>query len=139
MPRTLQAICSIVFSMIGAVLLYILALPTNFHDMSILGYVDCLSISVAILITMVATGIEATKQPGGMGATTWHAFRPADEQPTFAEAFLAVTNIAFAYAFAQCLPSMSSQLKHPAEYKKALWTLGLVRVPPALQTRVDRC
>jgi hypothetical protein len=34
---------------------------------------------------------------------------------------------------------MSSQLKHPAEYKKALWTLGLVRVPPALQTRVDRC
>ena len=39
-----------------------------------------------------------------------------------------ITNVALAYAFAQCLPSFMSELKRPQDYKKALWSLGIIEV-----------
>lgn len=44
-----EVVCSLVFSVVAMVLLYLLALPNNFHDMSILGFIDCASILTAIL------------------------------------------------------------------------------------------
>jgi len=123
-----EAVCGIVFSVVSMIVLYVLALPTNFHDMSILGFIDCASISAAILITMVASGVEARDSPGGLAGVNWKAFKTGDEAPTFAQAFLAVTNIVFAYAFAQCLPTMASQLRRPQDYKKSLITLGSIEI-----------
>lgn len=39
-----------------------------------------------------------------------------------------ITNIVLAYAFAQCLPSFMSELKRPQDYKKSLWTLGMIEI-----------
>lgn len=60
--------------------------------MAFLGYIDFVSILIAIGITIIATGIEATQKVGGLAGVDWHAFPPKDNPPTFAAAFLAITN-----------------------------------------------
>lgn len=71
------SLCALIWGVISAILLYCLALPPTFHEFAILGYVDFVSIIVAIFITMVATGVEASKAPGGLSAVPWSAWPPA--------------------------------------------------------------
>jgi hypothetical protein len=93
-------ICSLVFGVVSAILLYLLAIPPSFSEMAILGYVDFVSIIVAIIITLVSAGIHANDLPGGREAVNWSAYpKPG---VTFAEAMVSVTNIVFAYSFAVC-------------------------------------
>lgn len=91
-------VCSIVFAVVAAILLFIFAIPPSFSEMAILGYIDFVSIIAAILITLIATGINAYKQPGGVAASNWSAYPASDT--TFADAMVACTNIVFAYSFA---------------------------------------
>lgn len=123
-----NALCATGFAGIAAIILFILALPKTFSEMAILGYIDFISIVAAILITIIASGIDASKRPGGLSAVEWHAFPPPDNRPTFAEAFLSMTNIIFAYAYAQCQFSFMSELKKEKDYKKSVWALGLTEI-----------
>ena len=67
-------LCALVWGVISAILLYCLALPPTFHEFAILGYIDFVSIILAIFITMVATGVEASNAPGGLSAVPWYVF-----------------------------------------------------------------
>ena len=93
-------ICALVWGVISAILLFCLALPPSFAEFAILGYIDFVSIIIAILITIIATGVEASNAPGGLGGVDWSLWPPADM--TFHDAFLSTTNIIFAYSFAVC-------------------------------------
>jgi hypothetical protein len=119
-------ICALVWSVISLIILLILALPPTFAEFAILGYIDFISIIVAILITIIATGIQAHNQPGGLAAVTWSAYPPPDT--TFYEAFLATTNIIFAYSFAVCQFSFMSEMHTPTDYVKSIWALGLIEI-----------
>ncbi|KAK0552769.1 hypothetical protein OC845_001555 [Tilletia horrida] len=121
-----NAICAVAFGVIAAIVLFILALPPTFHDVAWLGFVDFGSIIVAIITTMIATGIQAHDKPGGFGAVEWSAW-PA-EGTTFVKAMLAVTQIAFAYSFAVAQFSFQAELKNPRDYKKACVALGVLEL-----------
>ncbi|UZJ56235.1 hypothetical protein CBS101457_005555 [Exobasidium rhododendri] len=121
-----SSICSLVFGIVSAILLFLLAIPPSFSEMAILGYVDFVSIIAAIIITLVASGVRADKQPGGEAAVDWSAF-PAPGT-TFADAMIAVTNIVFAYSFAVCQFSFMEEMHTPSDYVKSVWTLGLVEI-----------
>lgn len=86
-----NAICSLAFGVVSAVALLILALPPSFTELAILGYIDFVSVMLAIGITIVATGISYG-QAGGM--SDWSAW--PKENLGFTEAFIAITNIVFA-------------------------------------------
>lgn len=120
------SVCALVWSVISAILLFLLAIPPTFAEFAILGYIDFASIICAIGITIIATGIEATDAPGGMAAVNWSAWPPADM--TFSSAFLAVTNIVFAYSFAICQFSFMSELHTPKDYVKSIWSLGIIEI-----------
>ncbi|KAF1343783.1 N amino acid transport system protein [Delphinella strobiligena] len=119
-------ICALVWSVISAVLLFILAIPPTFAEFAILGYIDFVSIIVAIGITIIATGVEASNAPGGLSAVDWSVWPPDDI--SFSSAFLAVTNIVFAYSFAVCQFSFMSELHTPKDYVKSIWALGLIEI-----------
>jgi hypothetical protein len=121
-------LCSVYFGVISAFLLFVLALPKTFDGMDILAYVDFASIAIAVVITIVVSAIESRNKLGGLQATTWYAFIPADQAPGFVKVMLAITNIVLAYAVAQCLPSFMSELKRPQDYKKSIWTLGIAEI-----------
>ncbi|GAB7353818.1 hypothetical protein MBLNU459_g4193t1 [Dothideomycetes sp. NU459] len=119
-------VCALVWAVISAILLFILAIPPTFAEFAILGYIDFVSIILAIGITIIATGIEAGKSAGGLSAVTWSVWPPDDI--SFSSAFLSVTNIVFAYSFAVCQFSFMSELHTPKDYVKSIWALGLIEI-----------
>lgn len=119
-------VCALVWTVISAVFLFCLAIPPSFAEFAILGYIDFVSIICAIIITIIATGIEASNAPGGLAAVTWSVWPPDDI--SFSTAFLAVTNIVFAYSFAVCQFSFMSELHTPTDYVKSIWALGLIEI-----------
>jgi hypothetical protein len=120
------SMCALIWGVISAIILFILALPPTFADFAILGYIDFVSIIVAILITIIGTGIQASDAPGGLAAVPWSAWPPPET--TFYEAFLSTTNIIFAYSFAVCQFSFMSEMHTPKDYVKSIWALGLIEI-----------
>ncbi|KAK4541801.1 hypothetical protein LTR36_007333 [Oleoguttula mirabilis] len=120
------AMCALVWGVVSAIILFFVALPPTFSEFAILGYIDFVSIIAAILVTIVATGVEASNAPGGLAAVTWSVWPPADV--TFADAFLSVTNIIFAYSFAVCQYSFMAEMHTPKDYVKSIWALGLIEI-----------
>lgn len=121
-----SGICALVWGVISALILFVLALPPSFAEFAILGYIDFASIILAIGITIIATGVTASGNPGGLSAVEWSVWPPPDI--TFASAFLSVTNIVFAYSFAICQFSFMSEMHTPKDYVKAIWSLGLIEI-----------
>lgn len=121
-----NAICSLVFGVISAIVLFLLALPPSFTELAILGYIDFVSIILAIGITMIATGIKANHSAGGLSAVDWSPW--PKENLSFADAFIAITNIVFAYSFSICQFSFMDEMHTPTDYKKSIWALGLIEI-----------
>ncbi|KAI0804939.1 transmembrane amino acid transporter protein-domain-containing protein [Xylaria sp. FL0064] len=115
--------CSIVFGIVSAIILLLLALPPSFSEVAILGYIDFASIILAIGITIIATGV----QRGEIGmAADWSAWPAKDA--TFVDAFIAVTNIVFAYSFAICQFSFMDEMHTPKDFVKSIWVLGIIEI-----------
>lgn len=75
---------------------------------------------------MIATGIRAHNQPGGLDSIDWRTTAPAHTK--FSDAFNSVTDIVFAYSFAVCQPSFQAEMRKPQEYMKSIWALGLTEI-----------
>ncbi|CAJ0553320.1 Ff.00g118320.m01.CDS01 [Fusarium sp. VM40] len=112
-------VCSLVWGVISAILLLLLAVPPSFAEVAILGYIDFASIIAAIGITIIATGIRSSEAPEPVN---WSAWPKPDI--TFAQAFIAVCNIFFAYSFSISQFSFMDEMHTPTDYMKAIWTLG---------------
>ncbi|KAJ2994518.1 hypothetical protein NUW58_g1538 [Xylaria curta] len=115
--------CSIIFGVVSAVILLLLALPPSFAEVAILGYIDFASIILAIGITIIATGIQRSEI--GM-ASDWSAWPAKDAD--FVSAFIAVTNIVFAYSFAICQFSFMDEMHTPKDFVKSIWWLGIIEI-----------
>ncbi|KAI1389116.1 transmembrane amino acid transporter protein-domain-containing protein [Hypoxylon trugodes] len=115
--------CSLVFGVVSAIILLLLAIPPSFAEVAILGYIDFVSIMSAIFITIIATGV----QRGDVGvASDWSAW--PQEGITFSKAFVAVSNIVFAYSFAICQFSFMDEMHTPKHFVKSIWALGLIEI-----------
>ncbi|KAI7497744.1 N amino acid transport system protein [Hortaea werneckii] len=118
--------CAVAWSVVSAVVLFFLALPPSFAEFAILGYIDFVSILLAIGITIVATGVSASDTAGGLVAVDWQLW-PA-HGTSFHSAFLSITNILFAYSFAMCQFSFMDEMHTPRDYTKSVWALGLIEI-----------
>ncbi|KAI1433193.1 transmembrane amino acid transporter protein-domain-containing protein [Xylaria sp. CBS 124048] len=115
--------CGIVFGVVSAIILLLLALPPSFAELAILGYIDFVSIITAIGITIIATGIQKNGVPMASDWSAWPA-----EDITFVKAFIAVTNIVFAYSFAICQFSFMDEMHTPTDFPKSVWVLGIIEI-----------
>lgn len=120
------SLCALVWTIISAIILFVVALPPSFAEFAILGYIDFASILLAIGITIIATGVEAGKSQGGLSGVDWSVWPPPGV--TFYEAFLSCTNIIFAYSFSVCQFSFMSEMHTPEHYIKSIWSLGLIEI-----------
>jgi len=118
--------CSIVFGVVSAIILFLVAIPPSFAEMAILGYIDFASIAAAILITIIATGIKSSGAPGGLEAVNWSAW--PKEGITVAEAFIAIANIVFAYSFSLCQFSFMDEMHTPTDFPKSILSLGVIEI-----------
>ena len=123
---TSNGACSVVFGVVSAIILLLLAIPPSFAEIAILGYIDFVSIVLAIGITMIATGVQASDSVGGLSGVNWSAW-PKDNV-TFKDCMIAVTNIVFAYSFAICQFSFMDEMHTPKHFVKSIWALGLIEI-----------
>lgn len=114
--------CSLVFGAVSAIILLILAIPPSFAEVAILGYIDFVSIVLAIGITIIATGV----QRGDITTAAWSAW--PKEGVTFAECFIAINQIVFSYSFAVCQFSFMDEMHTPRDYVKSIWALGIIEI-----------
>ncbi len=121
-----NGLCSLVFGVISAIILFIVAVPPSFSEVAILGYIDFFSIIVAIGVTIIGTGVIAGKSAGGTSSVDWSAW--PKEGTTFADAWVALTNIVFAYSFAVCQFSFMDEMHTPKDYVKSIWALGIIEI-----------
>ncbi|KAJ5720905.1 N amino acid transport system protein [Penicillium malachiteum] len=119
-------VCAVVFGVVSAIILLIFAIPPSFSEMAILGYIDFTSVILAIGITIIGTGVEATNSTGGLAAVSWSAW--PKEGITFADAFIALSNIIFAYSFALCQFSFMDEMHTPTDFPKSIWALGIAEI-----------
>ncbi|PHH87441.1 hypothetical protein CDD83_8863 [Cordyceps sp. RAO-2017] len=118
--------CSVIFGFVSAVILLALAVPPSFAEVAILGYIDFVSIIAAIGLTIIATGIQASQREGGMASVDWSAWpKPGI---TFADAFIAIANIVFAYSFCMCQFTFMDEMHTPSDYIKSIWSLGIIEI-----------
>ncbi|SNX81357.1 probable neutral amino acid permease [Melanopsichium pennsylvanicum] len=121
-----DALCSVVFGVISAIILFIVAVPPTFSEVAVLGYIDFASIIVAIGVTIIGTGIRSNNVVAATNPTEWSAWpKPGT---TFAEAWVALTNIVFAYSFAVCQFSFMDEMHTPTDYVKSIWALGIIEI-----------
>ncbi|KAI1487031.1 transmembrane amino acid transporter protein-domain-containing protein [Biscogniauxia mediterranea] len=115
--------CSVAFGVVSAIILLLLAVPPSFAEVAILGYIDFASIMLAIGITVIATGVQRSELAVSSEWSAWPA-----EDITFAKAFIAITNIVFAYSFAICQFSFMDEMHTPKDFVKSIWTLGIIEI-----------
>ncbi|KAK5159266.1 hypothetical protein LTS14_002408 [Recurvomyces mirabilis] len=108
-----HATCTIVWGVVGVVILFLFTLPRTLRKVSYLSIASFISILSAIMITMIGVGIT---QPDPIIRATVHT-------TTFASAFASTTNIIFAYAGHVAFFSFISELKNPKDFPKALLLL----------------
>ncbi|PKS04882.1 hypothetical protein jhhlp_008246 [Lomentospora prolificans] len=113
---TNSASCTIVWAVVGLVVFWVCNLPRTLKYTSYMSIASCLSITTAVLITVVDVAIE---RPIGSGS-----FHVANELG-FTGAFLAVTNIAIAFSSHSCFFTVISEFKNPDDWPKALALLQI--------------
>ncbi|KAJ6155971.1 hypothetical protein N7497_004856 [Penicillium chrysogenum] len=123
---TQSGVCTVIFGSVSALILFLLAIPPTFADIAILGYIDVASIFTAIGITIIATGIQSTRDNTSLPGSNWSAW--PKENVSFSTAMVAMNNIVYAYSFAPAIPSFMNEMHTPKDYTKAIYTLGVVEI-----------
>lgn len=108
--------CTIVFGVVGLVVCCICALPRKSGKVFYMSIASAISILVATLVTMISIGVEAPDNVQNDITTS----------PSFADAFLAVTNIVFAYIAHVSFFGIMSEMEDVREFPKALAMLQVV-------------
>lgn len=123
---TQSDVCNVIFGLVSAIALLLLAIPRTFTDMAILGYLDTFSILSAISITVIATGVQSAQHQTGSSYSDWSAW--PKENTDIANAMVAINNIVFAYSFAPAIPSFMNEMHTPKDYVKSIYGIGIFQI-----------
>ncbi|TKA83455.1 hypothetical protein B0A55_00576 [Friedmanniomyces simplex] len=118
---TEHAICTTAFMALGAVVSFLVSLPRTMKGNSYFSMFSCASIATATLVAMI--GICISKP--GYGQT--HAVTPST-LTDFTKAAVAVSSIILAYNGHIAYPTIISEMRHPADFPKALLLLETVTI-----------
>ncbi|RMD44155.1 hypothetical protein DV735_g977, partial [Chaetothyriales sp. CBS 134920] len=109
-------VCTLVWSVVGLAVFWILGLPRTMGSVAYISIVSCISVTTAVLITMIDVGINKPIGQGKLKATAHIGFT---------EAFLNVSNIIFAFAGHSCYFGFIAEMKNPKDWPKALASLQI--------------
>ncbi|KAJ0418655.1 transmembrane amino acid transporter protein-domain-containing protein [Aspergillus carlsbadensis] len=109
--------CSLVFGVVGLIVSLIFSLPRTMKNMSWLSLASFISIFCAVVIAMIAIGIQ---HPGGpVKATT---------ETNLVTGFTSALNIILSYASHNAFFNMIAELKEPRDFPKALTLLQTIDI-----------
>ncbi|PKY04412.1 hypothetical protein P168DRAFT_236371 [Aspergillus campestris IBT 28561] len=113
---TSHGTCTIVFGVVGLIVSFLCALPRTAGKVFWMSTISAASILIATIITMVSIAVQMPEQVQNDITTS----------PSFAEGFLAVTNIVFAFIAHVSFFGIISEMQDPREFPKSLAMLQIV-------------
>lgn len=108
--------CSIVYSVVAAVICFFFSLPRTFSSMSFVGYFSAVTMFIAVVLALIFARLDY-----GSPNPDWHPF-PLDGT-SYVAAMTAVLNIVYTFVGQITYPSFISQMKEPRDFKKALYVV----------------
>lgn len=105
-----HALCTVAFMAFPHIMCWILCMPRKLDFAAHFSYVCTVSIVAAVLIVMIALGVENNKALPGMDVKITLVGKP-----TFVETVNALLNIAFAFAGNQSFINVMSEMKDPSK------------------------
>ncbi|KAH3908963.1 hypothetical protein HBH56_166120 [Parastagonospora nodorum] len=121
-----HALCTILFILFPTLCSWLLCIPRKMRFMADFGIIATISIFSAVLIVMIALGVDSpsTAPPG------WTREINVVGDPTFAQGFSAVLNIAFAYAGNQAFITVMAEMKDAsADFMPSMYILQIFAIP----------
>ncbi|KAL4756732.1 transmembrane amino acid transporter protein-domain-containing protein [Aspergillus foveolatus] len=109
--------CSLVFGVVGLLVSLVFSLPRTMKNMSWLSLASFISIFTAVMIAMVAIGVE---HPGGPVKAT--------AETNLVTGFTAALNIILSYASHNAFFNVIAELKEPRDFPKALTLLQSIDI-----------
>ncbi|KAG2416113.1 hypothetical protein HFD88_007305 [Aspergillus terreus] len=120
-----HATCSIAFGILGMVISFIMSLPRTLEKMSWLSLISFASIFFAVLIVMVALGIQNPR-----------AIVEPTVQTTLVTAFTSASNIILSFASHNTFFTFIAELRDPKDFKKSLAVLQAIDISLYLSASV---
>lgn len=108
--------CTVVFGVVGLIVSFLGALPRTSDKVFIMSTVSAISILVATIVTMVSIGVQAPDNVQNDITTS----------PSFADAFLAVTNIVFAFIAHVSFFGIMSEMEDVKMFPRSLAMLQII-------------
>ena len=112
--------CTIVFGVVGLIFSCICALPRTSSKLFIMSTVSACSILIATITTMISIGVQAPD----------YVENDITTSPDFVDAFLAVTNIVFAFIAHVAFFGFMSEMEDTKQFPKSLAMLQFVEHYP---------
>ncbi|GES58989.1 amino acid transporter [Aspergillus terreus] len=120
--------CTIVFSVITAIISFIFSLPRTFSTLSKVATFSALTTFISVLLAMIFSGIE--DHPAG--------YTPAQGNPivtalpvkgtTFVSAMSAFLNISYTFIGQITLPSFIAEMKEPKDFWKSVTAVTIAEI-----------
>lgn len=108
--------CTIVFGVVGLIVSFLGALPRTAGNLFWMSFISALSILTATVVTMIAIAVQAPD----------HVENDITTSPSFADAFLAVTNIVFAFIAHVSFFGFMSEMEDPRTFPRSLAMLQVI-------------
>lgn len=119
-------ICSIVFAVITTIICFLISLPRTFSSMSGIAYFSAATMFIAVVLAMAFAGVQDHPYKYTGDKIVWHVWAP--EGTSYVMAMSAFLNIVYTFVGQITYPSFISQMKRPAEFKKALVIVTLAEL-----------
>ncbi|KAH7399682.1 transmembrane amino acid transporter protein-domain-containing protein [Pyrenochaeta sp. MPI-SDFR-AT-0127] len=121
-----HALCTILFILFPAIVSWILCMPRKMKFLADFGIPCTISIFAATLIVMIALGVS---DPGG-APPGWDKEISLVGNPSFAQGFTSVLNIAFAYAGNQAFVTVMAEMRDASrDFMPSMYILQIFAIP----------
>lgn len=118
--------CTLVFTVIFAIICFVFSLPRTFSGLSSLAIFSAVTMFLAVLLSMIFAGIE--ENPGGWDGTPvkWNLWPVPGT--TEVQGLNAALNIVYTFVGQITYPSFIAEMKNPRDFPKAVWAVTICEV-----------
>ena len=134
-----NAVCTVGFAAIGAILSFVCSLPRTFDALSKLATLSAFFTFVSVILAAIFAGIE--EHPAGFNPDPNHLNRNGVKMggnplvlivpavgTTFVSGMNAFLNISYTFIGQITLPSFIAEMKNPYDFRKALWMVTIAEI-----------
>ncbi|KDQ07034.1 hypothetical protein BOTBODRAFT_181088 [Botryobasidium botryosum FD-172 SS1] len=120
--------CTIIFSVVSAVVCFFFALPRTLEQMSFIGTFSAITMGLAVLLAIIFSGIQGSpfRFSEELGAPL--VFAGPAPGATFVTGMSAFLNITYTLGGQIAIPSFIAEMKNPKDFPKALWAVTIAEI-----------